>query len=116
MSSFEITGKLIKRRDTEQVTDSFKKREFVIESMDGEYSQFIKFELLQDKTSLIDGYSQNDEIKVSFNLRGREWNDKYFTNLVAWRIEAAATTQENPPQPIKVTPVSNESKKDDLPF
>jgi hypothetical protein len=85
--------------------------------MDGEYEQYIKFELLQDNCSKIDGYGKGDEIKVTFNVSGREWNGKYFVNLKAWRIDKAATVNENPPAPIKVTPEDNGGgDKDDLPF
>ena len=86
--AFEITGKLHKAFETEQKTDSFKAREFVIETVDGNYSQFIKFQLTQDRCDLVDPYKEGDEIKVHFDLRGREWQGKYFTNLNAWRIES----------------------------
>lgn len=84
--SYEMQGKLIKIFDEQQVSDRFKKREFVIET-DDQYPQFIKFELLQDACSLLDSYAENEIIKVSFDVRGREWNGKYFTNLKAWSLE-----------------------------
>jgi hypothetical protein len=85
--SLEVIGKLYKKFDTQQIKETFKKREFVIET-DEQYPQLVKFELTQDKCNLMDNYSEGASIKVHFNLRGREWNDKYFTNLQAWRIEA----------------------------
>jgi len=85
--SFEVTGKLHKVYETENKTGSFSAREFVIEVDSGNYPQFVKFQLVQDRCSLIDDYREGEPIKVHFDLRGREWNGKYFTNLNAWRLE-----------------------------
>ena len=93
------------------------------------YPQFIKFQLTQDRCDLIGNHKEGDRIKVSFDLRGREWNEKYFTNLNAWRIDAAAAAEPEkveeatamvPPGDFK--PPVNESQNlsaedfDDLPF
>ncbi len=86
--SFETEGSLHKIFETQSKTDTFKTREFVIKH-EGNYPQFIKFQLTQDRCDLIDNYKEGDTIKVSFDLRGREWNEKYFTNLNAWKIESA---------------------------
>jgi len=86
--SFEVEGKLHRKFDTEQKTDSFRAREFVLE-IEGQYPQMVKFQLTQDRCDLIDAYDEGNQLKVHFDLRGREWNDKFFTNLNAWRVEAA---------------------------
>ena len=96
--SYEITGKLIEKFDEQSITDSFKKREFVIEKTDtsqaGQFTELIKFQLTQDRCSLIDQVALDDEVKVHFNIRGRKWEKEgkvsYFTNLEAWRIEKNA--------------------------
>ena len=93
--SFEISGKLYKKFDTNQISDTFKKREFVLEVQDGSYPQLIKFQLLKDRCSLLDPCNEGDELKLSFNISGREYTKPngdviYFTNLDAWRIESAA--------------------------
>lgn len=85
--SFQLEGKLHRVFDTEQKTESFQAREFVIETIDTQYPQVIKFQLTQDKCALIDNYSVGDQLTVHFDLRGREWNEKFFTNLNAWKIE-----------------------------
>ncbi|MEY3051408.1 MAG: hypothetical protein RLY31_1193 [Bacteroidota bacterium] len=96
MASFEVEGKLIKKYDTEQKTASFQSREFVIEVPDGSYPQFVKFQLVQDRCALLDSFQENEMMKVSFDLRGREWQGKYFTNLNAWRLEKAAENASPP--------------------
>ena len=88
--SFEVEGKLLKKFDTENKTNTFQAREFVIEVMSGNYPQFVKFQLTQDRCSLVDDHEEGEMIKVYFDLRGREWNGKYFTNLNAWRLEQLA--------------------------
>jgi len=93
--SYELTAKLFKKFDTIQRTDTFSAREFVMET-DGQYPQYVKFQLVQDRCAALDPYSEGQQIKVFFDLRGREWNDpksgetKYFTNLNAWKIESVA--------------------------
>lgn len=123
--ALDITGKLHKVFDTEQKTESFKAREFVIETQ-GEYPQFVKFQLTQDRCDLIENYKEGDSLKVHFDLRGREWQGKYFTNLNAWKIEAEGdmsrpTPEENFNQdtPQVSAPESNIDSRedlDDLPF
>lgn len=54
----------------------------------------IKFQLPQDKCELLDGFNEGDDLNIHFDLRGREWNDKFFTNLSAWRIDNAAGSQQ----------------------
>ncbi|MBC6610088.1 MULTISPECIES: DUF3127 domain-containing protein [Hymenobacter] len=92
--AYDATGRLHEIFDEQQVSEKFRKREFVLEVIDGQYPEHIKFQLVQDKTALIDPYKIGDEIKVTFNLRGRGFNKNgqmlYFTNLEAWRLEAAA--------------------------
>ena len=96
--SFEVEGKLHKKYETENKTDSFQAREFVILVESGNYPQYVKFQLVQDRCALLDAYEEGEEIKVHFDLRGREWQGKYFTNLNAWRLEkASAAAAPEPP-------------------
>ena len=94
--SFEVDGKLHKKFDTEQKTDSFRAREFVIEIQSGNYPQFIKFQLTQDRCDLLDAHQEGSMLKVYFDLRGREWNEKYFINLNAWRIDSKEDVPASP--------------------
>ncbi|CAH1002627.1 hypothetical protein LEM8419_03499 [Neolewinella maritima] len=87
--SFEITGTLVKKYETETKGESFKVRDFVIKADDnGKYDNFVKFQTSQDRTAILDDYTEGQQVKVHFDLRGRQWQDKYFTNLNAWRVEA----------------------------
>ncbi|MBW7912223.1 MAG: DUF3127 domain-containing protein [Taibaiella sp.] len=95
--SFELTGKLVAVNDTQQVSDRFKKREFVLEiseEINGNvYTNYAKMQLVQNKCEIIDNFKIGDNVKVSFNIKGNKWerdgNVNYITNLDAWRVENA---------------------------
>lgn len=92
--SYEMKGKLHKKFDTDQKTDTFQARDFVVLQEDERYPQYIKFQLVQDRCNLIDNFEEGQDVVVHFDLRGREWNDKYFTNLNAWKVEAPAGVEQ----------------------
>jgi len=136
--SFEINGRLAEKFETQQVSDRFMKREFVLEikstSATGyEFVDLIKFQSTQDKCALLDQVNVDDTVKVSFNLRGRKWEKdgqvSYFTNLEAWRIEKLSAESNEPTSdipsdhsapvqnaPFSLDPPENDSGFDDLPF
>lgn len=119
--SFEIEGKLIAKWDTEKKTETFSVREFAIETLDENYPQFVKFQAVQDRCDLIDNFKKDQVIKVHFDLRGRKYDGKVFTNLNAWRIEAVNREQAAPAQQTQTTataqPVPEKEISDqDLPF
>jgi len=121
----EITGKLVEIFATAQINESFKKREFVVEYTESQYPEYIKFELFQEKSDLIEGYAVGDEVTVGFNLKGRKWNDpkggvKYFNTLQAWRLEkkSAEAAKSSNAEPSMDEPEWLADKDDDnaLPF
>jgi DNA replicative helicase MCM subunit Mcm2 (Cdc46/Mcm family) len=93
--SYEARGRLLVKFDTQQVTEKFRKREFVLEMPNGNYTEQIKFQLTQDKCALLDDVKTGDELKVMFVLRGRPYTKNgetsYFTNIEAWRIDKASS-------------------------
>ena len=94
--AIDVTGKLHLIFDTKKVSDRFTKREFVVEIADGKYPQMVLFQLTGDRCNVLDRFSVGDAIRVSFDLRGREWRSptgevKYFNSLDAWRLEPAGT-------------------------
>ena len=96
--NYEISGKLIVKENVQEISATFKKREFVIEvenERNNDWNDFVKFELRQDRCSSIDQYNVGQRVKVSFNVRGRKWEKdgrvSYFTTLEAWRVEVADT-------------------------
>ena len=120
----KVIGRIFEVQETQQVSDTFRKRMFVLEYAENpQYTEYISFELVQDRCDLLDNFQPGQDVEVSFNLRGRKWINpegmtKYFNSLQAWRIEAAApTTRQAAPNEEKATTsgiVANE--EDDLPF
>ena len=122
----DITGILKVKNEAQQVSEKFKKREFVLTDNSSQYPQHVSFQLTQDKCNLIDNYNVGAEIKVHFNLRGREWTSpqgeiKYFNTLEAWRIEGGAnsgsgnTSSANKMENVSET-FTAATEGDDLPF
>jgi single-strand DNA-binding protein len=118
--SYEITGTLVKKYETETKGESFRVRDFVIKANDGGQTT-------QDRTAIIDDLNEGDEIKVHFDLRGRQWQEKYFTNLNAWRVEKVSTNTAPPVAPAaadsfndfptaSTTDEPTAEASDDLPF
>ena len=128
----EIRGKVHEIGDVQQVTDTFKKRDLIVQYAENpQFVEYIRFEATQDRTALFDSLSVGDEVEVSFNLRGRPWTNRdgvtsYFNSLVAWRV--AKVTAEpvqagqpggNPQQSVTPPTVdisADDGKDDDLPF
>ena len=104
--NFEIEGTLHKVFEIESKTASFQTREFVI-TTEGTYPQFVKFQAVQDRTGIVDGLKEGDKIKVFFDLRGREWQGKYFTNLNAWKVEKLVKSEVPAPAENGNFPPSN---------
>jgi len=126
----EVEGSIKVVFDTQTFNSGFQKREFVITTKE-QYPQDVKFELIKERIDLIDPYNQGETIKVHFNLRGNEYNGKYFVNLQAWRIEpvsgsaaaadGAASSGSASGDPFAEagfpdTPSTDNSNEDDLPF
>jgi len=101
--SLEVTGKLLAKYETQQVSEKFKKREFVLElaeEINGNiYTNFAKMQLVQNKCDIIDRFKEGDLVKVSFNIKGNRWERdgkvNYITNLDAWRVESATAAPGN---------------------
>lgn len=119
------------KNDTVQVSEKFSKREFVLTDASSMYPQDILFQLTQDKCNLLDAVNVNDQIEVSFNLRGREWTSpqgevRYFNTLDAWRIEKVGAAPmggmpQGGPSAMNLDPIATpastaSSDDDDLPF
>jgi hypothetical protein len=123
---FDLTGKLVAKFDTVQRSATFKTREFVIETNEDingrTITNFVKFQSVQDRTTIIDRFNIGDTLKIHFNIRGSKWEKNgqtnYITNLDAWRIESVAVgsgaTIDTPPA--FAPDPENKGVSDDLPF
>ena len=103
MSNLQFTGKIHRINETQQVTETFSKREFFVTDGAEQYPKFINFELVKDKCDLIDAFSIGQMVTVSFNLEGRLWvnpqgEEKCFNSLKAWKVVSTeGAVQQTPP-------------------
>ena len=115
----EVTGKIKLIRETKTYGEKgFRKREVIV-TTDEQYPQELQLEFVQDKCDLLDSYNVGNDVKISINLRGREWINPqgeavYFNTIQGWRIEKVdGESSESLPE------VGNDLKEEDpndLPF
>lgn len=125
--AFETSGKVIDISPVNQVSDKFRKREFVVEKKEtggsAVFVDYIKFQLTQDKCDMINESYLNENVKIWFNLRGNRWEREgkvnYFTNLDVWKIEKLSPGNRDQIAPPDVSlediPPENDELSD-LPF
>ena len=118
---FETTGKIHALFDAAQVTERFRKREFVLEMSDNpQYPQYVMFQLTGDRCENLDGFEVGQDVRVEFNLRGREWHSprgetKFFNSLDVWTIaKADGSGGRDEPPPFQDAPPPSDD--DDIPF
>ena len=133
--ALEISGTIKEIFETQTFTSGFSKREFVITTQE-QYPQQVKFEMTKDRADIIDSLAIGDFVKVSFNIRGNEYQGKYYVSLQGWKVEKNPVMEEAgsvvPKKPLvshdandySTVPTSTstssgplkESIEDDLPF
>ncbi len=118
--AYDLTGKIKLIQPAQTFSSGFTKREMVVTVEDGKFPQDINLEFLQDKVGLLDTVEIGQEVKVSFDIRGREYNGRYFNNLVAWKIEASSGSasgfDDMPPLTDADVPADFEDDGDVIPF
>jgi single-strand DNA-binding protein len=119
---YEAFGKLHAIFDEQQITEKFRKREFVVEIEDGNYPQHVKFQLTNDKCSALNSFQKGEKVKIVFGLQGREGKSRdggvvYYTNLGAWKLEKLDGNAPTGAQNRSVAPAGNSATDDDdIPF
>lgn len=123
----EVQGKIKMIGETQTFGgNGFRKREVVL-TTEEQYPQHIMVEFVQDKSDLLNNYQVGQNVKVSINLRGREWvnpqgETKYFNSIQGWRIEGVQDAASGgmppvaPAQAFQPADNLNEDDHDDLPF
>lgn len=112
---YELSGTVKVIFEEQTFGSGFNKREFVVSTADDKYPQDIKFECLKEKVELVNNLKTGDKVKVTFDINGREWNEKYFVNLKAFRIEKAGAASSNSDEPPPFDP-SDEILDEEPPF
>lgn len=102
--NIQVQGRIHTVYPAAQVTQRFKKREFVL-ALDAasRYPQFVLFQLTGDRCEALDDFAAGDDVTVEFSLRGREWKSpkgetRYFNSLEVWTIERAGESTARAPR------------------
>jgi hypothetical protein len=109
MSDSTIKGAIKLINPIKVISDKFSVREFVVTTPDAKYPQDILFQTINDKMAVLESLGVGQQVEVSYNVRGREFNGRYYNTLDAWKIEVTGSKPSQPStQPIELD--------DDLPF
>jgi hypothetical protein len=109
MSDSTIKGAIKLINPIKVISDKFSVREFVVTTPDEKYPQDILFQTVNDKMAVLESLGVGQQVEVSYNVRGREFNGRYYNTLDAWKIEVTGSKPSQPStQPIELD--------DDLPF
>ncbi|MEN9345943.1 MAG: hypothetical protein RLZZ60_1412 [Bacteroidota bacterium] len=118
----EISGRIIQKlglQEGNSAKGTWKKQDFIIETID-KYPKKVCVSAWSEKVDDLNRYNINDEVKLSINIESREYNGRWYTDVRFWKIEGAASSQENfsqeAPSLNTNTEFSQESFSDDLPF
>lgn len=119
--SYELTGKLHFVYPEKQISEKFKVREFVVEVPSGMYTEFPKFQVVQERCAILDSFKTGDSVKVYFDVRGRQFTGRdgnigYMTSLQAWRLENAGQSEAAVPPPSPAAANTNFDDIDEVPF
>jgi hypothetical protein len=123
---YEVTGSIILIEEAQTFASGFTKRSFVIKTQEEKYPQDLKFDALKDDCARLDAFAVGDSVTVGFNLRGNEYQGKYYVSLQAWKFSKAGGTVTSPTplptppkQPIAALSDSLDDEfgeDDDIPF
>ena len=117
--AYDLTGKVLQIGDEQVFGSGFKKKELVVTVEDGKYPQDINLEFVQDSVSKLDAVNVGDDVKVTFDIRGREYNGRYFNNLQAWKLDVVSSAgggSGSPSVPDKDVPADFDEYDSDVPF
>jgi len=121
----ELNVKIHSIGETQNVSATFSKREFVVETQE-EYKQYLLMQVVKDKCNVLNNFQVGQLVSVSINLKGRLWTDKEgvekcFNTIECWKINALSQQVNNVVnevvgQPFETVDKLNEEEHDDLPF
>jgi hypothetical protein len=122
---FEIAGRLHTKNEAVEISERFRKREFVLEiEPESQYPQTVQFELTGDRCELLDNFEIGQNLKVEFSLRGREWTSpkgevRFFNSLLVWQVQGDGKARAPKKAALKAVPAQTDNPPpadDSIPF
>jgi len=114
--SYELTGKVKLIQEAQTFGSGFQKREMVVTVEAGKYPQDINIEFVQDRIDLISDLRAGDEVTVTFDIRGREYNGRYFNSLNGWKLVCGSKSSNTQSPPPPQQPDFSDDYEEDVPF
>lgn len=99
--ALEITGKvsqILPLESGQGKNGTWKKQYFVVEYMDGQYPKKVCVMLWGDKTDIVKNMAPGMEVKVAFNVESREFNNRWYTDVKAWKVEMGVSQNQSSAQ------------------
>ncbi|MFN3403524.1 MAG: DUF3127 domain-containing protein [Cytophagaceae bacterium] len=115
--TLEITGKIVKIMPEQTgagKNGNWVKQEFVIETAD-QYPKKVCCSAWGDKAAILKSLKSGDQVKVAFNLESREYNERWYTDVRAWKIDVLGSEKAGAAQP-QDYPFPDQDPGEDLPF
>ena len=112
---YELTGTVKEIFDEKTFGSGFNVREFVVTTDADKYPQDICLQCVKEKVEMVNKLNKGEKVKVSFDLRGREYQGRYFVNLNAWKIEGTGAAHGNSDEPPPFDP-ADEILDEEPPF
>ncbi len=94
--SNEITGTVKAIFEEQTFASGFNKREVVVTDTSGKYPQDIKLEFVKAQVAQLAGIIVGDQVTITYDVRGNEYNGKYYVNLVGWRLNRLGEKRQAP--------------------
>jgi len=124
--SLEITGKVIAKlpqQSGQGKNGTWIKQDFVIETQD-QFPKKVCISLWGDKAKELDAFAIGETLKAGINIESREFNGKWYTDVKAWRIDKAGSSNQSDQAPMPTNdslppfldPSNTFEPTDDLPF
>ena len=76
------------------------KKEFVLNT-GGDYPQTIKMEVVKDNIEKLEALPVGTELTCKIDIRGRLYEGNYYNNILAWRFDVGATTEDKPKETVE---------------
>ena len=103
MTNLEIEGRIVRKlavQSGQSARGAWARQDFILEYQDGNFPSQVCFTAWgEDKVRDLDRFQVGDSVKVAFNIRSREYNDRWYNDLRTWRISAAGGAAPTAPQP-----------------
>jgi hypothetical protein len=111
--NIEIKGTVETILEIQEFSSGFKKRTIVVNT-GGKYPQMVPIDFAKEKINLLDSLAIGQEVTIGVNIRGNEYNGKYYVSLAGWKVDSGTMNAHNQSKANGFAP--SHADLDDIPF